>query len=114
MATECQRCVAERRAFWTRVAAALGLALAIPSCACTCFVRYFDGFVGARRVYRAGDYALALGWVAFLVAGVVVLSRTASRLSRRAASRLPAPRPDPTAHYREGAAPECARHPFAR
>lgn len=105
--------MAERRAPWVWVAASLVLLLALPSVACVCLVGYFDGF-DREPPLPASDYAVPLAWCALLVAGVVALSRAASRLSRRARTPLPVSPVDPLATYREAPPPECPRHPFAR
>jgi len=47
-------------------------------------------------------------------AAAVILKASADWLTRRASTPPLAPPADPLATYREGAAPDCPRHPFER
>jgi hypothetical protein len=67
------------------------------------------------RALRVEATAVRYGRVggAFTAAGVVLKALT-DWFTNRASTPLPAPPVDPLATYREGAPPECPRHPFAR
>lgn len=112
--TECPRCEAERCAQYTRVAANVGLVLAILFGACLCCtvtaeaMNPFRGESGEPPI----DCVRPLGWLALLVAAILCLCAAAWHLARRAATPLAAPPPGPIAHCREGPPPPCSRHPW--
>lgn len=96
--TECPRCEAERCAQYTRVAANVGLVLAILFGACLCCtvtaeaMNPFRGESGEPPI----DCVRPLGWLALLVAAILCLCAAAWHLARRAATPLAAPPPDPS------------------
>ena len=117
MATECQRCVGERRARGTSSVAAF---VTIPALLFAASTGCALGWAAWSHGRHLDDPALAAVGFSHLRVLLVfaplsaALWSLARRLSRRAATPLPPPDGDPLATYREGAAPECARHPFAR
>ncbi len=104
-ATECPRCVAERRAgrsLWT------GLAVAVSAH----FVATADGprTLWMNRTWDLPRVSLVLVLACVAGANLVLFLRH----GRRAVMPLPAPATDPLATYRDGAPMECPRHPYAR
>lgn len=68
-----------------------------------------------EEVLLMGELAWRIVALGLTLACVVVgLRAYARRLDYDALAQLPPPAPDPLAHYREGSAPECPWHPFAR
>jgi len=121
--TECQRCVAEERAAWWRSAMSIGsvaviFLAAVPCCFSCLMFRYIEGrgaSDASALLLRSAEGSVWLIPFALVVACAVLgLGIPVRYLTRRASTPLSPPAADPTAHYREGAAPECPRHPFAR
>ena len=92
MATECPRCVAERRARRMRAVGNVGVAGASIALATVAHVPLAIVALGLAVAVYALDYPL----------------------DPPRSPRPPAPQPGPLATYREGGALECPRHPFAR
>ena len=110
--TECPRCVAERRARSARAAERSAAKAALGAFGIFGLMILTD-VQGPWPVDGEMVYPTALLSLASACASLAS-SALARRFTRRAATPLPAPVPDPLATYREGGPPECPRHPFAR
>jgi len=119
--TGCPRCATDQRAQRVRVAMNVSLGLAVAFGGMSCWgVLPMSGALDAPwtrslpAMLRMEARAACLAVLAFGVAWVGIgLRALADHLTRRAATPLPPPTPDPLATYREAPA-ECPRHPFAR